>query len=327
MDATAPQVLRFSTSDFPPEKRLAAYREVYGSTIIRHDITPIGGEPFHFEATFCNLPRLGLMSSLISPCRRWHGPQHVSGDDFVLGVGLSGDRCIVEQCGRDATLGEGRAVLTNCAEPALVVLPGIARPLSMRIPRAVLATRIPGLDDRTSQTIPASAGLKLLISYVATIWDAGIATMEPRLRDLVVAHVHDLIALVLGAEGDARELAEQHGARAARLSAILQAIKRGSADPHLSVGTVAAALAVTPRYVHMLLEETGRSFTHHVLERRLDNAAARLRDPQWRDRRITDIAAAVGFSDLSYFNRAFRRRFGVTPSDIRNGGAPARRPG
>jgi AraC-like DNA-binding protein len=324
MDATAPKVLRFSTDDFPPEKRLAAYREIYGSTIIRHDVTPIGVQPFRFEATFCNLPRLGLMSSLISACRRWHGPQHLTSDDFVLGVGLGGARCIVEQCGRDAMLGEGRAVLTNCAEPALVVLPDAARPLSIRIPRAVLAARIPGLDDRTSQTIPASAALKLLTSYVATIWDAG--SMEPRLRDLVIAHVHDLVALVLGAEGDARELAEQHGPRAARLSAILQAIKTNSADPRLSVGAVAAALAVSPRYVHILLEETGKSFTHHVLTRRLDNAAALLRDPNWRDRRITDIATTVGFSDLSYFNRAFRRHFGATPSDIRNGGAPARRP-
>jgi AraC-like DNA-binding protein len=326
MDATAPKVLRFSTSDFAPEKRLAAYREIYGSTIVRHDITPIGEQPFRFEATFCNLPGLGLMTSLISPCRRWHGPQHVNGDDFVLGVGLGGDRCIVQQCGRDATLGEGRAVLTNCAEPALVVLPGVARPLSMRIPRAVLASRVAGLDDRTSQMIPPSSALKLLTSYVAAMWDSGMTTMEPRLRDIVVTHVHDLAALVLGADGDARELAEQRGARAARLRAILQAIKTGSANPRLSASAVAAALAVTPRYVHLLLEETGKSFTHHVLERRLDNAADLLRDPQWRDHRITDIAAAVGFSDLSYFNRTFRRRFGMAPSDVRVGG-PADRPG
>jgi AraC-like DNA-binding protein len=151
--------------------------------------------------------------------------------------------------------------------------------------------------------------------------------MAPRLRDIVVAHVHDLVTLVLGAEGDARELAEQHGARAARLSAILDAIRSGSADRRLSASAVAAALAVTPRYVHMLLEETGKSFTHHVLERRLHQAAALLRDPQWCNRRITDIAAAVGFSDLSYFNRTFRRHFGVSPSDIRNGGAPVGRPG
>jgi AraC-like DNA-binding protein len=76
-------------------------------------------------------------------------------------------------------------------------------------------------------------------------------------------------------------------------------------------------LGVTPRYVHLLLEETGKSFTHHVLERRLERAAALLRDLRWHNRKIADVAAAAGFNDLSYFNRAFRRRFGATPSDVR----------
>jgi AraC-like DNA-binding protein len=80
---------------------------------------------------------------------------------------------------------------------------------------------------------------------------------------------------------------------------------------------IAAELGVTPRYVHLLLEETGKSFTHHLLEKRLDRASALLRDPRWRQRRIADIALATGFSDLSYFNRTFRRRYGTSPSDVR----------
>ncbi len=44
---------------------------------------------------------------------------------------------------------------------------------------------------------------------------------------------------------------------------------------------------------------------------------ALLCDPKWRHRKIADIAAEAGFNDLSYFNRAFRRRYGATPSDLR----------
>jgi len=126
-----------------------------------------------------------------------------------------------------------------------------------------------------------------------------------------------LIALALGVEGEARELAEQRGARAARREAILREIERRSGDPGLSAATIAIVLGVTPRYVHLLLEETGHSFSHHVLKQRLEKAAALLRDPRWKDRRVADIAAETGFTALSYFNRAFREHFGATPSDVR----------
>jgi AraC-like DNA-binding protein len=38
-----------------------------------------------------------------------------------------------------------------------------------------------------------------------------------------------------------------------------------------------------------------------------------LRDPSQRRRKISDIATASGFSNISNFNRAFRSRFGANP--------------
>ena len=155
----------------------------------------------------------------------------------------------------------------------------------------------------------------LLISYVDALRHTELT--NPAICDLVVSHVYDLVALLLGAKGDAHHLAQQRGARAARLGAILREIERRSGDPGLSAITIAHLLGVTPRYVHLLLEESGKSFTHHVLERRLDKAAALLRDPRWLHRKIAEIAAEAGFNDLSYFNRAFRRHYGATPSESR----------
>jgi AraC-like DNA-binding protein len=132
---------------------------------------------------------------------------------------------------------------------------------------------------------------------------------------LFANHIIDLVALALG-KGPG-EAAEPPGVRAAQRSAILREIEGRRSDLGLSAATVARRLGITPRYVHLLLEETGRSLTHHVLEKRLDTAAAMLRSPLWRTRKIAEIAAQAGFNDLSYFNRAFRRRFGATPSDLR----------
>ncbi len=37
--------------------------------------------------------------------------------------------------------------------------------------------------------------------------------------------------------------------------------------------------------------------------------------------RISDIAAACGFHNLSYFNRRFKERFGETPAEFRRAGS------
>ncbi len=42
-----------------------------------------------------------------------------------------------------------------------------------------------------------------------------------------------------------------------------------------------------------------------------------LTSEHFRTERISDIAYRVGFSDISYFNRSFRARFGCTPKAAR----------
>jgi len=80
---------------------------------------------------------------------------------------------------------------------------------------------------------------------------------------------------------------------------------------------IAAHIGVTPRYIHMLFEPEGMSFTQFVLGERLAAAHGMLNAPRHASDTITSIAYAVGFADLSHFNRSFRRRYGCTPSDVR----------
>jgi AraC-like DNA-binding protein len=109
----------------------------------------------------------------------------------------------------------------------------------------------------------------------------------------------------------------RHRIRATRRAAVLREIEDRSADLGFSATTVAIRLGITPRYVHLLLKGTGRTFSYHVLETRLQRALILLRDPHWLQRRIGDVAAESGFSDLSHFSRSFRRRFGMTPTQAR----------
>src|SRR5262249_44198467 len=88
-------------------------------------------------------------------------------------------------------------------------------------------------------------------------------------------------------------------------------------DPNFDLDNVAGALGMSRRYVQKLLEGTGKSFTEFLAECRLERAFAMLTDPRHLHLAIIDIAFAVGFGDVSHFNRMFRRHFGETPSGVR----------
>jgi AraC-like DNA-binding protein len=85
----------------------------------------------------------------------------------------------------------------------------------------------------------------------------------------------------------------------------------------LSLDAVAARQGISPSYVRKLFESDRTSFTDFVLSQRLARAHRLLGDPRSTGHAIGDIALAAGFGDLSYFNRAFRRRYGVTPGGLR----------
>jgi AraC-like DNA-binding protein len=70
-----------------------------------------------------------------------------------------------------------------------------------------------------------------------------------------------------------------------------------------------------------LFEADGTTFSAFVLGQRLTRAYRMLCDSQFSDRPVGVIAYDVGFGDLSYFNRCFRRQYGVTPTEIKEASA------
>jgi AraC-like DNA-binding protein len=316
MVQTPPRMLRFSTGDFPEHSRIEEICEIYGRTIIKVDIEPIEDRPFRFEANFYGVPNLGLASTVIAPCRAPRRTQHIDSDDLVFNVIFSGER-LVQQRGREALVVEGEGVLTTSADSGVVTVPSTSRLISMRLPQRRLRAAIGDFDACLLRPIRRDTpALRLLSFYIKTIFSTE-ALVDPALRDVVAEHVCDLVSLVLGAERGSRQLAEERGLRAARRAAVLHAIEARSSEPGLNAIAIASELGVTPRYVHRLLEESGQTFTHHLLDRRLTRAAVLLRDLRWSGRRIADVALEAGFTDLSYFSRAFRRRYGATASGVR----------
>jgi AraC-like DNA-binding protein len=312
------ELTRYSTDDIPERDRFAVWREVVGPTFLRLDVSRVPDHPFRSSGTLCMLPGLGIQWADNSGIRmdRTRGLVSDGSDDLILPLATDG-RHFAFQRGRETALDQRETALLSSGDIGSVTCGSRSRAIVLRFPRAALASAVPGLDDIIGRPIDrASEPLQLLALYVELL--QGNATpANLALQRLAVAHIHDLIVLAIGATREGAELARGRGLRAARLRAIKADILDNLTSRELSVATVAKRQAVSPRYVHMLFEDEGATFSGFVLDERLRFARRMLADPGQDRLTIAAIAYAAGFGDLSYFNHAFRRRYGATPREVR----------
>jgi AraC-like DNA-binding protein len=310
--------LRFSTRGLPERIRIPMWREEFGRCIVHADIEPSSDVPFQAEATLQAVQGLRTLA--------WHGSAMrfkrsqaniVDGDDSIGIVVCSPSRSKLSQRGREIEFIAGDAVALLHSEPAIVTYTeGLQFGLS--VPRDALTTRVTNADNLTMRLISRrTEALRLLMSYLKSALKEG-ALAAPKLRDAIVTHIHDLVALAISERAPLGE-SSASAVVAARHSAVLDHIATHFQNPELSLEAVARCQGISPRYLQQLMTSSGMSFTECVNELRLQRAFALLIAPHGSAQRISDIALDVGFSDISHFNRLFRTRFGVSPRCVRNG--------
>ena len=312
------RVVRFLTADYAPRRRFDAWREIYGRTLQRLDIEPLSDEQFHAEATLRRMPGLAIMTGRHSASIYHRRRELIHHDDVGVTVSLSSSY-EAHQFGRTLMMGRGEAVALTGSEPASVTVPALGEYINLRAPLRVMSPLVADLDAVYGRRIPAqSPALQLLTRYIGILEETD-AFGAADLRRQVVTHIHDLMALAIGATRDAAEIAKGRGVRAAQLRLIKEDIANQLDRAELSVATIAPRHRIKPRYVQRLFEGEGTTFTDYVLAQRLARAHRLLTDPRHADQKISTVAFDAGFGDLSYFNRTFRRRYGAAPSELRCG--------
>jgi AraC-like DNA-binding protein len=308
---------RFTRNDVLSSDGLAIWRKVVGRAILSVDLAVLPDFPFHSSGSTRAQPefRVALLFQSGLRIERTRDLLTDGVDDFVLQICTAGT-LIVSQRAQEIVLHRGDATLLSAAEAVSIACPSPTRFVHVQLPRKALALLVPGFDDAIMRPIPRdSRPLQLLAGYARMV-GADQSMISPDFSRLVATHLHDLVAASLGAARDAA-LADEGGIRTARLHAIKADITERLADHDLSVASVAARQYVTPRYVQALFEREGTTFSAFVLAQRLARARSLLADPRNANRPINAIAGEAGFCDRSHFNRGFRQRYGVAPSDIR----------
>jgi AraC-like DNA-binding protein len=318
MPATVPRPVRLSLDAAPARDRADIYREFFGRSVFKLEVTPLRDVPFDVDITLHDLPDLQVFLGRVhGSCNRRTRAMLGDGTDHCSLLVNLGGPYIVSQGEREIVLGDGEATFVSAAEPASFTHYPPGDVLALRVPRAAFMRYVTDLEDSYLRRIPRDTpALKLLRDY-ADIVRNGQDLANPLLQQVVVGHFYDLMAIAIGATPDAAQLAQDGGLRAARLHALKHDIAGSLAEADLSVATLAARHGCTPRSIQRLFETEGTTFTDYLLAQRLAQAHRMLTDPQRAGDKVSAIAYDCGFGDVSYFNRVFRRRFGAVPSDVR----------
>lgn len=265
------------------------------------------------------LPDLGLLSGTVEGVRHVHAPRDGGdgNDDFSFHLNVSGVSTVASRRG-DATLGDGDAMLLSYSAERTISRPHAVDHRVIRLPRKSLGPLMRHIDDAVLRPIPSGTGvLNLLRHYVDAVFvDPALAA--PQVRQLVRDQLCDLVALTLGATRNADATAEGRGIRAARLRAIKADIETHLRSSALSIDGMARRHRISESYIRKLFASEDTTFSQFVLHRRLLRGHRMLTDPRWADCSVAWIAFEIGFGDLSYFNRSFKRFCGMTPSELRS---------
>jgi AraC-like DNA-binding protein len=151
---------------------------------------------------------------------------------------------------------------------------------------------------------------RLLVRYV----DA-IASELPYLDAATAAVAADTALELLRATVEPGMPTTRDARRMAMLTEIRRYVRTHLQDPLLDPGSIARAHAMSVRVLHALFKDSDESVAGMIRRQRLARCWDDLERPTGGA--VTEIAYRWGFRDATHFSRAFKREFGISPSEAR----------
>lgn len=310
-----------------PSRTLGQWREEVGRNLLNLDFRSETDHPFHYQMSPV------LVGDGVRVVKSSHSPGYTFRDRDLL---RDGNNCLAivypvrgsltfTQNGGGVLRRNGEAKLIICDQPGHIGSRTACNYMSIIFPPEDLPSRVDIERLARSPWQATAPALRLLRSYIESL-NRLLIGPESELAGVTRRHILELI----------RHAAEEQGAypsaeplssctiSSARLRVACEDIACNLHDPSLAEGTIAAQQGISTRQLQRVFEAAGMTFTSQVQELRLNAAFEMLVDPVTvTTRSIAEIALASGFSDISHFNRLFRRRYGATPREVRRSASRA----
>ena len=303
-----------------PGRGVDALKQLRAMTADICDVVPLTAEDDFHVTTVTMMTRNALLVDTRATDQEYdRTPAHVARgamDHFQITLCVEGEMRF-SSGRREVTMGPGAICLIDMAQPNRTVLRGggsRTRLMAIILQRAMLAPRLAHPDAATATLLPSNhPHTRLLASHYAAL------TLPPEPEagsaEATIEAIADIVAAAAGGTADIAagvERAERH--------LYLAMIKRRIADnletDALTADELCRHFQISRATLYRLFEADG-GLSHYVREQRLNLAFRQLISPSAEDTRLIDLAVGMRFSSDSTFIRAFRRKFGLTPGELR----------
>lgn len=304
-------VFKTDTRALPLKQALDFWQETAGSL---YDVNI--AQPDTFYTTHCTY-RLGelLLTYCVSVAQKLSRSSYRIGadgyDHFEFQYYLAGRWSRKDGRG-EAQAAPGDLVIHDAAQAHAGAASDFAN-LTLFVPRPLLAPLLDNPDEHNMRVLAAGEPMAALLrNHLDNLWRA-LPLLSDRQAAALASPTVELLAATLN--GVNKEDLSQ-GVSVAQLGEIRRYINAHVLDPSISPAAIASAFNISLRKLSYLFSGEGGVATY-LQKRRLDLARAALRDPAQAHKAIADIGLEHGFVYAHNFTRAFQRRHGLTPREIR----------
>ena len=302
-----------STASVPEKHRFESWRQAVCKMIHTVDVQP-EVESFSASMTARRHGQLG--------CANFWSNAHTvrkSADRFSdAGVGtylvscqIDGD-ALLEQGDFRARLRPGSVAIVDARRAMEVHFPTDVHRLVANLPIELMERRLPFLA-RAHTTVLQPDGVlsQMLFRYFEELSSEALE-LQPLDFDLLAENICNLLAILTLKDGkcapNSSELLKE---------SVLRLVRQSFSNSDFSLEIAANKLCISKRKLQRVFQELESSFTEHLNEERLQAVDKVLRERS--ELAISQVAYQCGFSDISHFNHLYRRRFGLSPTERRNG--------
>lgn len=307
----------FSTADVEAKDRFAYWSDLVCHVFVNLDCRCESSGSFNARMRYGSFGPVRIVEAESDAIQGIRSRRQISRgreDDFLVVVQVGGQTALAQD-GRRSMLSAGDYAVLDTERPYSLDMSEGTSTVWLQFPRTELLSRTGVIRPVLAKPMPGRAGSGAMFTHMVREAAGRMDEFGDSEKPDIAVYGLDLLALALSSSLQCS--ASVSSARSTALNNLKFVINRHLRDPGLTPSRAAQLGGLSMRHANRLLAAEHTSLERYIWSRRLERCKAALEDIALAHLTVGEIAYSWGVNDLSHFSRAFRKKFDISPSQLR----------